>query len=164
MSSSTFVITVNGVLRHPRTKALNLQGMHLYRALATTGRLALLGDEDQDGTEWFLRTNGLREHAYLITEEATDGPTPASRRLVQVARLRSKGYAIEAVIEPDPEVSAALLDAGIPVLTYLHPQYSTPSFRPDFDRTARPWDHLVSTVDYQIELRANDIVKDPDDD
>lgn len=158
--SSTVAITVDGVLRHPRTRAANLQGMLLYNALATTNRLALLTSTDED-TDWFLKFNGLTEHAFVMPEVLSDGPTSADRRIAQVGRLRQQGCAVESVIDPDPEVAAALYENGIPVMLYLHPQYTQPSFRPDYKSVAKPWDSLVSAVDYQIQLRTNTVEKDP---
>lgn len=161
--SSTYVITLDGVLRHSRTEAINLQGMNLYRALATTGRLAILCGPDEERADWFLRTNGLRQHAYLIPESLDASPTIAGRRMAQITRLRAQQCHIEFVVEPDPDVAAELLRAGIPTLVYLHPQYSQPSFRPDYKGVAKPWENLVTEVDYQIGMRALAVDADPDD-
>lgn len=161
--SSTFVMTLDGVLR-TGTDAVNTQGRALYEALASTGRLAILGGPNFERDEWFLASNNLTKHAYHIDEPVDSAPTVAGRRLGQITSLRSQGCYIQFVVEPDPEVAAALFARGIPVLFYLHPQYSTPSFRPDYESVAKPWENLVKQVDYQMAMRAQAALNERDSD
>jgi len=152
--SATFVMTLDSVLRNPGSEGLNQQGLALYRALSSTGRLAVLCGPDETRDEWFLASNGLTKHAYLVPEETDSAYTSAARRMNQIIYLRSQGCIIEFVIEPDPAVAVHLFTHGVPVMVYLHPQYSTPSFRPDYESVAKPWDNLVKQVDYQMAMRA----------
>lgn len=162
--SSTFVVTLDGIIRKTGTAAaLNPGGLALYRALATTGRLAILCGTDPENAEWFLRTNGLASHAYVVPESVEAAPTIAGRRRAQISFLRSQGSHIEFVIDPDPEVIAALHEDGVPGLLYLHPQFSQPSFRPDYESVAKPWDVLVEKVDYQIRMKAEQVRPEEED-
>lgn len=154
MPSSTYVIVLDDVLRKPSTNGVIRQGSALYESLSNTGRLAILCGEDEDKADWFLRTNGFVRHAYLLAEDPTSAPTPEGRRMAQIGDLRSRSAQIEFVVEPNPAIAAEIFKNGIPVLAYLHPQYSQPAFRPDYKSTAKPWDDLVSQVDYQIEMKA----------
>lgn len=45
---------------------------------------------------------------------------------------------------------------GIGVLNYLHPNYSNPRFRPDYQDTVTPWSELVGEVERQRALREED--------
>lgn len=154
--SGTVVLVLDGVLRREGTNAVNLQGLRLYHALASTGRLAILCGEDVEMAEWFLRSNGLSEHAYLIGEDKRYASSVSGRREYQLSQLRAQGAHVEFVVEPNPDVAAYLFSIGVPVLVYLHPQYSQPSFRPDYGRTATPWDSLQAEIDYQIAMRVKD--------
>jgi hypothetical protein len=60
---------------------------------------------------------------------------------------------IDLVVEPDPEIAAALLRNGITVVPLLVPQFARPEFRPDWDGSAVPWDTLVNEIDAQRSLR-----------
>jgi hypothetical protein len=151
--ASTFVITLDGVLRNPHTQAVNLQGIRLYRALASTGRLAVLCGPDEARDKHFLAQNGLTEHAYLVPESLDAAPTNSGRRMAQITYLRRMQCHIECVVEPDPDVAAELLSNGVAVLVYLHPVYTQPSFRPDYKNEATPWNNLVQEVDYQLAMR-----------
>lgn len=154
------MITLDGVLRDPRTQAIRPQGLTLYRALTGVGRVAVLCGSDVQLASYFLATNGLVQHGSLIPEALDSAPTTWERRLSQIGELRKQGSHIEMVIEPDPQVAAYLLDNGIPVMVYLHPQFTTPSFRPDYESVAKPWDDLVERVDYQVAMRAEAALKE----
>jgi hypothetical protein len=150
--ASTFVITLDGVLRNS-TQVVNLQGIRLYRALASTGRLAILGGLDEARDKHFLAANALTQHAYLVPESLDAAPTISGRRMAQITFLRRMQCHIDCVVEPDPDVAAELFRNGISVLSYLHPQYTQPSFRPDYKNEATPWNNLVQEVDYQLAMR-----------
>lgn len=152
--SSTFVMVLDNVLRKPSTEAINIQGLHLYNAFVSIGRLAILCGEDEERAQWFLRTNGLTKHVHLVPEDPMNSMTKFGRRFAQITYLRTQQCFIEFVVEPDPEIATELFRGGIPVLSYLHPKYTQPSFRPDYESAARPWEDLTQEVRYQEEMRA----------
>ena len=162
MSTPTYVMVLDHVLRKPSTNSVITQGQSLYAALATTGRLAILCGEDEDMADWFLRTNGFIKHTHLIPLDKQISPTNSGRRMAQIRSLRTQRAHIEFVIEPDPEIALELYKNGIPVLAYLHPQFTQPAFRPDYSGSARPWEDLTKEVEYQIEMRAKTIYDNED--
>lgn len=163
MPSSTFVMVLDHVLRRPATQAVNVQGMQLYNALTGIGRLAILCGEDEERASYFLKTNGFNQHAYLIPEKPDSADTPAGRRLAQITELRAMQAHIEFVIEPDPALAVEIFRQGIPVLPYLHPQYTQPSFRPDYSSTATPWENLTKELEFQLSLKASQDYSAEDD-
>jgi hypothetical protein len=152
-------IVLDGVMRKHDQVGLNPGGMMLYRALEDYTRVAILATGDPDRLEHFLKVNKIYDHALLDVTVDSDAPTPAGRRLAQVQRLRRSGY-VEFVVEPDPAIAAALVAAGVPTLLFAHPQFAIPTWRPDFDGTVRPWDDLVTELDRQQELRADEDLRD----
>jgi hypothetical protein len=151
---SVFVFVLDGVMRY--NAAINVPGAEMYRSLSAHNRVAILCGENKEEAEHFLRVNDFRTHAYVIEEDPTSSPTKEGRRRDQISRLRQYGSHVELVLEPDPEIAADLFSWGVPTMVYLHPQYSRPSFRPDFGREVKPWDTLVETIDYQTEMRTKD--------
>lgn len=149
----TYVLTLHGVLQQPNG-APNPQGLSLYRALASVGRLVVLGGLDRAKDEWFLATHDLRDHVNFVPESIEKHPTELGRRRAQIGTLRAQGSHIELVVEPDPEIVAALHEDGLPTLLYLHPRFTQPAFRPDYKSEATPWNQLVQTVNYQEALKA----------
>lgn len=158
-----YVITLPGVLQKTN-EAPNPQGIALYRSLAATGRVAVLCGPDVSKAEWFLATNALSDHVNLVPESVESHPTIAGRRRAQIASLRAQGTHIEFVVDPDPEVVAGLHEDGLAALLYLHPQFSQPSFRPDFKSTATPWSEMVAVVDYQMKIKATQVMPSLDGD
>lgn len=154
MPAPTYVLVVDGVLRKPSTNAIIEQGQELYWALSMTGRLVLLCGEDEDKVDWFLRTNNFTKHALLLPEDPTASPTPAGRRMQQIREVRASGAYIQFVIEPDPRIALHLFQESIPVMAYLHPVFMQPSFRPDYQSVATPWEDLTREVEFQIETKA----------
>lgn len=153
-STPTYVLVLDGVLRKPSTNGVIEQGQNLYWALAETGRLALLCGPDVEKADWFLRVNGFARHVHLIPEDPTAAPTAEGRRLQQIRQLRSKQVHIQFVVEPDPRIALSLYNESIPVMAYLHPVFSQPTFRPDYKSTATPWDDLIRDVEFSIESKA----------
>jgi hypothetical protein len=154
MSTTTYVMVVDGVLRKPATNAVIESGQALYWSLAETGRLALLCGDDKDKVDWFLRTNGFTKHVYLIPEDPTASPTAGGRRMQQIRELRRGQANIAFVVEPDPTIALDLYNESVPVMIYLHPTYTQPAFRPGYKSLAKPWEDLISEVEFQIEQKA----------
>jgi hypothetical protein len=159
----TYVLTLHGVLQQPNG-APNPQGILLYRALSAVDRLIVLGGLDRERDEWFLATHDLRDHVNFVAESITKGPTELMRRQAQIGALRAQGIHIDLAIEPDPEIIAALHDDGIPTLLYLHPKFTHPAFRPDYESVAKPWDALVASVHYQERLKAAVVIPTEEED
>lgn len=154
---------LDGVLRRlSDMNAMNNNGLVLFEGLKPFGRITFLLDghpRDRELAEHFLKINRITGHIGLDVAVESDGVGVVERRLAQINRLRRSGP-INFVIEPDPKVAAALLAAGLPALLYLHPQFTVPSWRPDYNGALRPWDDLVTETDRQESLRADEELRD----
>lgn len=150
---------LDGVLRRMNDQhAINTNGWLLFEGLRPLGRITILADgftKDRDIIEHFLKVNRITGHIDIDIAVLSDGPDPVVRRMAQLNRLRRNGP-VSFVVEPDPKVAAALLAEGVPTLLYLHPQYTVPSWRPDFAGRLRRWDDLVTETERQVSLRADE--------
>ncbi|MFE4681593.1 hypothetical protein ACFRNJ_12245 [Streptomyces sp. NPDC056721] len=155
--TATVAIVIEGVLQREVGNAVIGQGQRLYWGLMEAYNVALLTDETNlELVQHWLRVNGFNKHPYLIPQNLKDPQDPAERRMRQVSRLRAAGCNVELVIEPNPQIAAHLMANGIGVLNYLHPNYSNPRFRPDYQDTVTPWSELVGEVERQRALREDD--------
>lgn len=148
-------IVVDGVLRQDSGDGVIPSGLLLYNTLKETARLALLTDDERPQTHHWLKVNGFVDHMYVIPPTAL-GLGSRETRKRQIRRLYKEGNNLAFVVEPDPEVAACLLQEGFPVMLAMHPKYSRPSFRPDYDEFTTPWSVLTEEVDRQRDLRAKD--------
>lgn len=175
----TIAITVEGVLRKIEGGAPIKPGIDLYYGLATRAKLVLLSDEirqvavgvTNDGQmypddreselEHWLKMEGMREHQRTVyTSALISMEREATRRVCQVNEARRWGHDVTLVIEPNPRVSAALIEAGYNTLTFSHAEYAVPSWRPDYKLKPAPWDELVARLDHEAHLRATDTRKE----
>lgn len=155
---SVVAITVDGVMRKIVGMAPIPAGIKLYRALATQFSVVLVTDELEDYghlSRW-LETEGLNEHTGIVWSNVVlDSYDTALRRVRQMTMVRVHG-AVELVVEPDPAISALLIQEGLNVMTMSYAAYSQPSWRPDYIDAVRPWDELSKQVADAARLRAND--------
>jgi hypothetical protein len=156
---SQVAIVLDGVMRKNDQESLNGPGMLLYRALEGYTRVSILAAGDPARVEHFLKINRISEFSQVEYTRESDGISRVARRLAQINRLRRVGH-VDFVIEPDPEIAAELVAHGIPALLFAHPQFAIPTWRPDFTGGSRPWDNLVGELDRQLELRAEEELKD----
>jgi hypothetical protein len=155
--TATVAIVIEGVLSREVGDAVIHQGQRLYWGLMESYKVALISDsEDAEYIQHWLRVNGFNKHPYLTLAQTLDPEDPAERRMRQIARLRQAGCNVELLIEPNPQIAAHVMASGIGVLNYLHPNYSSPRFRPDYRDTVTPWSALVGEVERQRALREED--------
>lgn len=154
---------LDGVLRRINdAQSLDPNGRVLFEGLKELGRITFLADgfaRDRAFIEHFLKMNRISEYVDIDISVLSDGPDTVSRRMAQVNRLRRTG-AISFMVEPDPKIAAALMADGLPTLLYLHPQFTVPSWRPDFGGRLRRWDDLVAETDRQETLRADEDLRE----
>ena len=154
---------LDGVLRRINDQAaLNPNGLMLFEGLKPFGRVTFFADgysRDRNVIEHFLKFHRISDYVDIDITVPSDGADTVARRLTQINRLRRTGP-VSFVVEPDPKVAAALLAEGVPTLLYLHPQYTVPSWRPDFSGRLRRWDDLVTETERQVSLRADEDLKE----
>jgi hypothetical protein len=165
---STVAITIDGVLRKVKGETPIQAGIELYLALAQTWNVVLLSDYKSDDKviQMFMNVNGLREQVKTIGIDSVEyWQPPPQLRVAQVNWARYLGQNVQLVVEPDPECSAALIDAGYNVCTFTAAEYSVPMWRPDFTprfqadgvpQFATPWETLQESVAKQAEMKAKD--------
>lgn len=145
----TIAIALDGVLQKPLdVEAQDVGGSLLYASLVSLFRVVVLGTENPDKDEHFLRINGMRLHAE-VTHPNPEGVSDPIWD--QVSRLRRDGYHFEFVVLDDPLIARRLIQSGQPVLLYAHPQYTPEIFAP---QTQRAWGDLVDEIEYRRDKRA----------
>lgn len=154
---------LDGVLRRiTDSQAVDPNGRMLFEGLKVLGRVTFLADgytRDRTNIEHFLKFQRISDYVDIDISVLSDGPDTVARRMTQINRLRRTG-AINFVVEPDPKIAAALMADGVPTLLYMHPQFTVPSWRPDFHGRLRRWDDLVSETERQESLRADEDLKE----
>ena len=154
---------LDGVLRRiADSQAIDPNGRMLFEGLKSFGRITFLADgfsRDRKLIEHFLKFHRITDYVDIDISVLSDGPDTVARRLTQISRLRRSGP-VSFVVEPDPKIAAALLSEGIPAFLYLHPQFTVPSWRPDFGGRLRRWDDLVAETERQEDLRADEDLRE----
>lgn len=149
-------IAVEGVLKHPSDNSVIIPGLLLYKSFNKDHRVSLLFDSNnKEKIQYWLIMNGLTEHIGEVYWEDHDSDDKVKRRLAQINRLRAKGN-LSLVYEADTDCATALLNAGVPTMLFLHPQYAHPEFHPKFHNEATPWQKLLAEKTRQQEARAMD--------
>jgi hypothetical protein len=136
-------ITLEGVLRSDVGGAPIPEGFNLYQALVTMYRVAVvLDDTDDASAALWLRKEGLRDYVLLHPRR------PLDDRVMQYRRLQALGT-VSLVIDSYPTAITGAFELGIPSLLFADPRSQRPEWRPDYERTPRPWDALVARVEQQ---------------
>lgn len=162
-------MTVEGVLAHPGPSgrvAAGLpieEGHRLYYALATQWRVMMItAERDPDPVETWLRREGFRDFAGLAAlgpQERSDSLKMAT--LHHIRKQRAHGH-VGLLVTSSPPAAAASMRMGVPALLFASPTYLRPEFRPDHDRTPRPWDEIQEEVDAQEEMHKRDARLQPE--
>lgn len=149
-------IVVNGILRQLNDSSVIIPGLLIYKSLVKDHRVSLIIDSGaKEKVQYWLLMNSLTEHVNEIYWDDTDPEDTGQRRLRQIARLRKQGP-LSLVYESDTEAATRLLQAQIPTMLFLHPNYTHPDFRPGHSTEPTPWNNLLSEKIKQQEARATD--------
>lgn len=147
------LIEVEGVLRSPTGQTIT-EGMALYRGLCSTGRVGLVLDSlSVAKADHWLKVEGMRSHVELI--EADLRYMGVELRRYQMDRARSRDSWV-VLIDSQPDNIAAALEMGITGLLFTKPAYLRPEFRPDFDKTVKPWAEIQEELQHQEDIIALD--------
>jgi hypothetical protein len=151
------VITVDGVLRKHVSSAPVPVGIALYHALTTQFTVLLVSDGEAEDLKRWMRLESINKHAaFVCNDTVLEQKSAPVRRLAQLNHLRSRGYSIQLVVEPDPQVSAKLISQGFNVANFIHTQYALPQWRPDYESSVKPWNELVTEAEELQFLRDQD--------
>lgn len=148
-------IALDGVLRKPLdVEAQDFGASLLFASLVQHFRVVVLGTDDPARDEHFLSINGLVKYIKIEPIRPEDGKEVGRQKWQQVQRLRAEGFQFEFIVVPDPDLARELYVEGLPVLLYLHPTFSSRSFRPDHVEGIRPWNELAEEVEFQLTAKA----------
>jgi len=149
-------IVVEGILRQPNDNSVIIPGLLIYKSLVKDHRVSLIIDSAaKSKVQYWLLSNSLVDHIGEIYWDDIDSEDTAERRLAQVGRLKANGP-LSLVYESDTSAATKLLNAGIPTMLFLHPQYTHPEFRPGHTSEATPWNELLAEKIRQQEARMTD--------
>lgn len=149
-------IVVNGILRQPNDSSVIIPGLLIYKSLVKDHRVSLIIDSAaKEKVQYWLLMNSLIDHVNEVYWDETDPEDSGERRLRQIGRLRKQGP-IGLVYEADTIAATKLLQAQIPTMLFLHPQYTHPDFRPGVRDEPTPWNDLLGEKIRQQEARATD--------
>jgi hypothetical protein len=148
-------IAIDGVLRKPLdVEAVDFGASLLFASLVENFRVVVLGSENLAADEHFMSINGMVKYVKIEPVLPVDGEGDTAQKRRQVERLRAEGFTFEFVVVPDPDLARGLYASGIPVLMYLHPTFTAPSFRPNHVEGLRPWNELATEVEFQLTAKA----------
>ena len=153
--SSTAVILVGGVLRKIVGGQVIPEGARLYTALKSVGSVILQSNDVRSKSnlaDWMDLEGLPLPDAFHFSSDYHADDVEAQLNYLRAVRR----YPIDLVVGSDPDDIAALLLAGFNTLLFTHASYAHPSWRPDSDLSAAPWDTLVEQVEATNRARASD--------
>lgn len=152
-----------GVLARPHTNVAASTpirtGVNLYEGLSKVYKLIIVTySSDENRLYHWLNAYGLRKHVMVLFNDKVDDEWSEPQvRIRQLKQLQGSSFDIDVAVEPNPEVSAAILAQGVQTLTFSSPRYSNPSFRPDARKGhKRSWDSIAAEMDKQEAMAASD--------
>lgn len=145
------IFFVDGVLRNQLNKQPIIEGTILYKSIKEKNSVIIVGSDQREKTEHWLRSHKLDFDDILENSSITHGKD----EFAQCQHLRSKGK-IEFVVTSNIELSKQLLESGYNTLLFLHPLYLRPEFRPDAPEGIKPWAEIEKEYDRQQGLYMDD--------
>ena len=143
---------VDGVIRKERDLSIILDGAAIYKSFNENYRVILM-TTDKEKTSVWLKTNNLSKNMDDLWE-IEDNPLGDSE-LRAIETIRSKGK-IDFVVTNDLELAKRLIEVGIIVMLFVHPQYIRPEFRPDGRSGIKSWAAITEELDIQQGLYDED--------
>jgi hypothetical protein len=135
------LLSLDSVLRSD-TGELILNGIPVYRAFKSIGRVTLLSSTDREMTEAWCLIHKLNNYDDLIDNTVVIDPDePLKFRQLSVARTKGS---VDLYVDGDPGAVAEAMRRGIPAMLFSSPKYVRPEFRPDAPKAVRPWDELMA--------------------
>lgn len=157
MPISSVAMAVEGVLQKNVSLAPIPVGIALYHSLKSNFNILLYSEAGRKELDYWLSIEALTSHSAVeYNENNRAWLSEINRKRKQVGSLRQRGFSIDVVIEPNPEVAAHMVLDGYSVLTFTHAQYALPQWRPDYTEKRKPWEELEEEARKISELRAID--------
>ncbi len=125
-----------------------MQGRELWEAAKATGDVGLVTSQTDSEmvNDWLQRER---------IEGWNDLAIGARPRADAIEGLRRRGWYVRWYIDADPSMSARALHYGVTALTFTHPRYARPEWRPG-SAPKRSWAELVGESEAQRTAWTND--------
>lgn len=133
-------VVFEGVLVKPGEQAPIHAGVDLARSLAPMDRLVVLSEASVEAVERFLGVHRVEKVAKILSGSERPGEAPLVQR--QVEEYRAGGVRLDAVVYPDPALTAWILESRLAAILFLPPGSIPPRFRPDDDAGRPTWDEI----------------------
>lgn len=145
------VMAVEGVLTKApdlHTEPPTVLGKNLFATFKDQHRLLLLSTNPDHALvrEWLLKER-FKGYASLQCKPKSSAMSDSDWKANTVRNMLSEGWEVGTFFDADPKAVQAVFMEGVPSFLLAAPQYARPEWRPDADRSIRPWDQLVSTIE-----------------
>lgn len=145
------VLSVEGILTKApdlHTEPPTILGKTLFATLKDQHRLLLVSTNPDHALvkEWLLKER-FKGYATLQCKPRNSALSDSNWKASIVREMLSEGWEVGAFFDADPASVQAVFMEGVPSLLLAAPQYARPEWRPDSEKSIRPWDQLVSTIE-----------------
>lgn len=147
---ATALMVVNGVLRDDQKRPIP-EGIALFHALSQGYRVALAVEDKIVDAHW-LMMEGLTVYQELIDENVPGALRGQEETLSQVEYLLGRGQQVSLVVLANPQSAAFVVERGVTVSLFVHPRFTRPEYRPDWNGGMRRWDDIVTEIETQKRL------------
>jgi hypothetical protein len=144
---------VDGIIRKERDLSIILDGAAIYKSFNENYRVILM-TTDKEKTSVWLKTNNLSKNIDDLFEIEDDPLGEPELRAINT--IRSKGK-IDFVVTNDLDLTKKLIEIGIIVMFFAHPQYIRPEFRPDGRTGMKSWAAINEELNIQQGLYDEDV-------
>ena len=154
------IIVLEGVLldgsdlkASPPTK----HGPLFYAALKSQYQTLILSTSpSHELARAWLKREGMTGCGSVFCRPSNTMLSPVDWKVSKIREMQSEGWPIALYADSDPaSIRAAFLE-GVPTALLASPRYGRPEWRPDAERTIRPWESLVDTLEAEHLLKAED--------
>lgn len=147
---ATALMVVNGVLRDDQKRPIP-EGIALFHALSQGYRVVLAVEDKIVDAHW-LMMEGLTGYQELLDENVPGALRGQEETLSQVEFLLGRGQQVGIVVLANPQSAAFVVERGVTVSLFVHPRFTRPEYRPDWNGGMRRWDDIVAEIEIQKRL------------
>lgn len=154
------IINLEGVLvdgqdlkSSPPTK----HGRLLYDALKGQYQALILStDPSHELARAWLKREGVTGFGSVFCRPTNTLLSPVDWKVSKIREMQAEGWPVMLYVDSDPESIRAAFMEGVTTMLVASPRYARPEWRPDGERSIRPWDSLVDTLEAEHLLRTEE--------
>ena len=154
------IVALEGVLvegtdlkASPPTK----HGHALYEAIKSQYQILVLStDPSLELARTWLRRESYTGFGTVLCRPTTTILSPADWKMARLREMQAEGWPVMLYVDSDPEAVRAAFLEGVTTALIASPRYGRPEWRPDADRSIKPWDALVGTIEEEHLLRVSE--------